>query len=588
MKPEELLTIDEKMIEALETLGCPPAERPCLRGDAALREAGMQVEFAAHLALHFGHFGTGITLRVGTTPSYDGKRIAKPGTVLRKTSNHGLVRGLIPTDLTLAKIDEKTRQIIKNAHHDQSKIETKKQSNIHLNLSMREILESTSDTGDMEIVQSETSVDQLVLKYRLGKEPTEFSGKFYINLNQGKDVNRRYAVPWNEPQPNPKKRGGFLNIQQPKRLHPAVFKKCLAKINNDFPIYYDTGTSEDTPLPLMVLAAADPITKNMHPITGDWDFLVMGHPHNLPDYAYRVFHTFPKKSTSPKGEKAAKKTACKNIAELDSQTNALFKHLKKIAAGKKEKDRDLLEKYLLSVKYDNIFRKDALNSAGSITPFEFLQALMINHAYQQKNIHLYGKKDVTKSSFDANIINLVQHGAENRSPYKPSPIDGKMLHFYQGMTILTRNEDELITFYLSGDYLKNTRIDVHPGWNMNKWAPVIEKQKSIGQSIPAETLKVYENYQHMKKISQEDIFLVPNQQRLYEAISYNQEKYQPIDSKLLKWHQRRYAERSQLTKATKTPMLSFSKKTTVYSTKERSEETHRLLGSNLDNDKFRR
>jgi len=585
MKPEDNLVIDPEILEILEEF---------TTGDAALREAGIQVEFAAHLILHFSHFGTGVSLRVGTTPSYDGKRIAKPGTTPSKNSNHGLVNGFIPIDPALTKIDE-AQATIPHHPHDKAKLDAGTQPSVQLNLSMREILASLEKDGDMEIVPGETIGDQLVLKYRPGKEPVtdkpgegsvKFSGKFYIDLNQGKDVERQYSVLWNKPIPDPDNTGEFLNIK-PEGLdgkaHLEIRKKCLAKINDDFPICYGSGAPGE---PLKVFAAAHPLTKEMLPITGDWDFLVLGHPPNLPDYAYQVFHTLPKKTTASAEAKITQIIADKNIADLASQTHALFKHLKKIAQNKKEKDRDLLDKYLVSVSYDQIFRKEALNSAGSITPFEFLQALMINHAYQQKNSHLYGEKGATNSSFDANIINLVQHGCENRSPYKPSPMNGKMLHFYRGLKVLTRNEDELIKLYLSGDYLKNSRIDVHHGWDMKKWGPVIVKQKILGQSIPTETLRVYENYQYMKNILQTNTFPIFDP-RLYEAISHNREKYQPIDSRLLEWH-RRQTERKQLVPPITKPMLSFSGKGTVYSKRNSTEETRPLLRRDSDDDKLRR
>ena len=98
-------TVDEEMISILET-----SLSKCPRGDAALRKAGMQAEFAAHLMLHFGHFGTGVTFRVGTKPAHDTVALAKPGSIPIKTSNHGLVRGFMPIDTSLGKADEITRE----------------------------------------------------------------------------------------------------------------------------------------------------------------------------------------------------------------------------------------------------------------------------------------------------------------------------------------------------------------------------------------------------------------------------------------------------------------------------------------------
>jgi hypothetical protein len=518
--------LDDEMVAGLEGLGCPI-------GDAALKEAGIQAEFAAHLALHFSHFGAGITLRVGTTPSYDAKRVAKPGAVLSKTSNHGLVKGLIPEIPQLTKID-KNRKPIGHHQYDKDKLKSETQSTIPLSLSLREILESAGKEGDMSIAFDKAK-NRLVLQYRQGKGPIGFSGKFYVNLGEGKKIKRQYSRPWNEPKKDLVKKNNFLNVKKPDGLDKATFNQCLNLINDDFTIHYKSATSEKIK-PLRVFSAKSPDTNEQLPITGDWDFLVLGHPPTgLPDYAYEVLHTFPRKTNIPIEAEIARTEASDNRKQLEDRTRELFEHLKQTALAKEPGQLDLFDQYLSSVKFDAILSKKALNSAGSITPFEFLQVLMLNHAYQRKNISIYGEKGETDLSFDANIINLIQHGAENRSPYKPSDLDGKMLHFYQGASILTRNENELIKFYLLSDYLKNTRIDVHPGWAMDKWAPVIEKQQQLGQPIPSETLAVYTAYQYMQK-ALKTRYLPTSDLKLLAAIQCAEKNYQLIPERLRKWH----------------------------------------------------
>jgi hypothetical protein len=558
-----------------------------LTGDAALEEAGMQAEFAAHLVLHFSHFGAGVTLRVGTTPSYDAKRVAKPGTILTKTSNHGLVKGLIPTIPALTKIDA-NRNPIGLHEADQKKLSDGDQLTVPLSLSLREILASAGKDGDMTI-RFDKEKNRLVLQYRNGKGPEGCSGKFYIDLDKGRDIERRYSRPWNEPQEDPDNPDKFLNVEKPEGLDEEIFEQLLNKINNDFPVDYEPDIEGAKATPLMVFAASNPENPDeLLPITGDWDFLVMGHPPDLPNYAYKTFNTFPRKTDPPeaateKEKKAALIESANNIRHLTDRTKRLFEDLKKKALKKSPVERDLFEQYLSKdkVTYNEIFTIKALNSAGSITPFEFLQALMINYAYQDKNRELYGelygKSDLP---FDANIINLIQHGAENRSPYKPSDLNGKMLHFYQGIPVLTKNEDQLVNFYLTGDYLENTRIDVHPGWSMEKWAPVIERQKALKQSISATTLKVYENYQYMKKALAKQP-LPASDKKLYAAIEYNKKNYQPIPEQLEPWYAQNHI-RKLPTNSPFGPMLSFStpKKYTGYP--QNPEEKRGLLDPDYD------
>ncbi len=117
-------------------------------------------------------------------------------------------------------------------------------------------------------------------------------------------------------------------------------------------------------------------------------------------------------------------------------------------------------------------------TAGSITPFEFLMTVAVNDAF---------KEQVTT------IKELFQHGPENNNPGDPSPLDGDVLHFFNGIAYLTESEDELIEFVLREGYLEQNFVAVHPGWNMTKWADVITVQLQLNQAefIRPETMIAY-------------------------------------------------------------------------------------------------
>lgn len=145
---------------------------------------------------------------------------------------------------------------------------------------------------------------------------------------------------------------------------------------------------------------------------------------------------------------------------------------------------DPVDRYLLAInKFDDLYDEQILKNAGCISPFEFVQSCLLNTAYADEASHYGSQKALgyLNVAFDPNIKNLIQHGPENRNPYVPSNLDGKILHFYKGMIFLTQGENQLIQFYMADDFLKNNIIDIHYGWKMEKWAKVLEKQESLGQ-----------------------------------------------------------------------------------------------------------
>jgi hypothetical protein len=128
----------------------------------------------------------------------------------------------------------------------------------------------------------------------------------------------------------------------------------------------------------------------------------------------------------------------------------------------------------------NDVREFAQNT-GCITSYQLLAVVAVNDSFASK-----------MSIFRA----LFQHGPETNNPGAPSDLNSDMLHFYKGMPLLTENENELVAFIMQPGFLEEHYYPVHPGWNMEKWAPVIEKQLELNQIdlINPQTLQAFDSF----------------------------------------------------------------------------------------------
>ena len=133
-----------------------------------------------------------------------------------------------------------------------------------------------------------------------------------------------------------------------------------------------------------------------------------------------------------------------------------------------------------------IMESAAVQSSGVITPCELL-ILMLSHEKLSKSY----KKIAPGSE------NLIRHGAETCNPGKLSDMEGPMLHIHNGSVFVTRNQRELVCFYLQSGLLEKHFLIVHPGWDMTLWAPVVERQLALGQAslISHATLERYHQFQ---------------------------------------------------------------------------------------------
>jgi Cft2 family RNA processing exonuclease len=96
---------------------------------------------------------------------------------------------------------------------------------------------------------------------------------------------------------------------------------------------------------------------------------------------------------------------------------------------------------------------------------------------------------------------LIQHASENHNPDPEhlAPLDVSIVHVWRGKISMTHSEKEMISFIMQDDYPKENIINVHPRWDMAKWATVIHAQIDLQQPIPLDTLSAYKAYRAKNK-----------------------------------------------------------------------------------------
>lgn len=116
---------------------------------------------------------------------------------------------------------------------------------------------------------------------------------------------------------------------------------------------------------------------------------------------------------------------------------------------------------------------------GILTPYEAYAAIMINKEFGIEFSHL---------------LSLIQHGPENRSPYKPEDLNGNINHIGTNFVEQTNTEDELV-FVARDRFLKNQIFAIHKGWDMEKWGSIVRLQQAQGFPVSKETLEALDKYE---------------------------------------------------------------------------------------------
>ena len=136
---------------------------------------------------------------------------------------------------------------------------------------------------------------------------------------------------------------------------------------------------------------------------------------------------------------------------------------------------------------------------GSGTIYEFYMAFRINQ-YLEHAQHECVRKAVS---------HLVQHGCETNNPGEPSSLDDPLLFYVDGVWVLTTSTEQVALFYLTEGIIPEYFVVAHPKWDMQYFAPVIEKQIACGQRelINLETLASYVQWKdhHHEPLSEEFI-----------------------------------------------------------------------------------
>jgi len=304
------------------------------------------------------------------------------------------------------------------------------QTIIHLQVSLYEILAGMERD---EYCDFHYENDTLTFKAKHADFTIKNNISFKINLSAGKpplqyDNNLLTKLtPWVEKTP----------LTKPAFWDETVLGNFNDAVNFLYTVSYSQQQSEY--IPMKVLATAD-----KKAITGDVDILWVAVPI---DYAQAKNHK--QYNTANAKERAE---LIESLKILSQKLNMHF-------------DATKLQKITEFAK-----------TAGIITAYELLFEVAVNEEF---------------SKVDPYFNNLYQHGAETNNPGKPSPLNSKILHFHKGMLVLTENEDELIKFVMQPDYLEQNYIRVHPGWNMQKWSQVVERQLHLKQHVNPETVKRY-------------------------------------------------------------------------------------------------
>jgi hypothetical protein len=374
----------------------------------------------------------------------------KPVSVKAKTGNWGFTKGVIAENNDLGKVEDKAGTIVikpreqKDLPQKPGIVETTTHK-----LSLREVVAGL-ETGDFDFVSARDG--RLIVTAT--DAPTASNMEFSINLMESAPrVERQLAIENIE-----RVSQNLQTIKKPDWWEDkwGDFTKAT---DNYFP-----AQMRDANLPQSkfedIKIYGVPNGGKILPITGDQDLLWISAPVKEQDTKGKfsqVYNTFDSR----------------NVEDLVLARIKMASDLVKsnpTAAHAEIQD-------VLAISNASIAR------LGCITAFESKVIDDVNKSFEKSVPHM---------------LDLFQHGAENRNPGKPSPLDAPMIHIWRGEIKLTNNENELINFVMQKDYLENNIIDIHPQWDMKKWGAVVEKQYQLQQPIPPLTMTAF--LDHKKNI----------------------------------------------------------------------------------------
>lgn len=431
-RPDPLAGVTKGRERALAEIGIPPAfadqiAQQAVQGDFAFALRGNQP---------FQFYDTDHTSYISP----------KPGIVKAKNSNWGFVQGAIPVDYKhLGKIEKSGNIREMNFKKEFKKPEVLAQ--IQLNMSLSLIVQGLNATPP---------------EYKLVGDPKQ-DGILRVKKHVDADANVSeavkniiFSVNLNKlAKPEVSKLSRASSMLDAKKLRlsqshllvapswwdEAKFGSFAVQQNHFYPSMYQTSL-DTKPQELKVYGIKNPDGR-VATIRPDQDLLWI--------------------SRASSGAK-------KENSELHQVVNTFNED------GPEKMMRLLRKHFSMSLEAVVALRHD-IAAMGCVTPTEAYQLIQANEQFlKDKDVSYIGK--------------LFQHGAENRNPFLPSDLDGKMLHVWNNEFYVTHNEKELVNFVLyTKDYLAKNIIDIHPGWDMSLWGPVVKKQLELYPDQVSETTR---------------------------------------------------------------------------------------------------
>ena len=416
-----------------------------------LAKTGIPPIFAFFLKQKSLQFGIAFALR--TSPPiqrYLMPASPKPSSVKAKTSNWCFIKGVIPVDPALAKIEKVDGywRVVERGEHDLPDASLGIVSETIHHLSLQEVLTGING-GDYVLIGTEHDIqDSGFIVVKAGnKSPYQTDIIFCIDLNEKNprvvpqcDIDFEkmlVSLPSRQPKPS-----WWLDSW-------GDFTKCL---DNYYPAKYKHATDVNFK-DIMVYGVADE-NNQVLPITSDQDLLwisvpVKQHEALLKDFE-EVINTF-------------------ELGGIEKLYLARINLYLKMGGDP--------ESVAASISNESIA------GLGCVTPYESLVIDNVNMDFSHSGVK--------------HIRNLIQHASENHNPDQLAPLDVTFVHVWRGKITMTHNENELIGFVLKDQYPIENIINVHPRWDMAKWSTVINKQIDLHQPIPESTLMAFK--QHREK-----------------------------------------------------------------------------------------
>ena len=409
-----------------------------------------------------------------SAPAYEFEGYPKPPTVKGKLSNVGAVEGYLPVDDALyGKIDA-SGKVIRYPPH--ALPEDKDGNSTLLQVQLQRPLDYF-----MEGLNSKPPKFKLVGSSADEKEITEEIKKTGIlrvsAVSPFENVNNVvYRIDLNSKETTPPiagmKREKISSVEAEEFKAPEWYtgKEWATVSKQRFPVMgqKELDIAHEDPLKdkIMIYAMKGPENKAV-PIIGDQDLLWITMPKT-------VYDALPHKELATHAIDTRRKETLEGGGTVpvgaDEMTEALM-----------QLDKDLSAINGAPPLFNSpLDIPDAVADWGTLTAYEAYAAILINKEFGIEFSHL---------------LSLIQHGPENRTPYKPEDLNGNINHIGPDFVHQTNTEQELVDFVSSlKKFVENNIFVVHHGWDMEKWGPIVQHQIDLDQPVPAQTRKALEDY----------------------------------------------------------------------------------------------